>query len=213
VSSPAGSRILRGRQASYHHAPWDKGEIQMKLVGISALLVAVASGVAIARSDDDIVKAKARITSCADSSFVGTAVLVERPSSEGVKVVDVFVRAQNLTPGKHAVHIHEVGACTPCAAAGSHLDLGPFGNNVPVTANHPYHSGDLVNIEINSRGRGTLSTTTSRIALSPGNLSIFDDNGASIIIHTLPDLYCPDPSDPNCAGGGRAACGIFERED
>jgi len=193
----------------------------MKLVGISALLVAVASGVAIARSDDDIVKAKARITSCADSSFVGTAVLVERPSSEGVKVVDVFVRAQSLAPGKHAVHIHEVGNCAPCSAAGSHLDLGPFGHSTPVTENHPYHSGDLVNIEINSRGRGTLSTTTSRIALSPDspdrapdrNLSIFDANGASIVIHALPDLYCPKLGDPDCAGGGRAACGVLQLED
>jgi Cu-Zn family superoxide dismutase len=192
-----------------------------KLFGISSLLVAVASGLAVAKSDDDIVKAKARITSCADGSFVGTAVLVERPSSEGVKVVDVFIRAQGLSPGKHAVHIHEVGTCTPCSAAGSHLDLGPLGHNVPVTENHPYHSGDLVNIEINSRGRGTLSTTTSRIALTPDppdraadrKLSIFDADGASIVIHVLPDLYCPKLGDTDCAGGGRAACGVIQRED
>ena len=108
-------------------------------------------------------KAKARITSCNDGTFVGTALLVERPSSEGVKVVDVFVKARRLTPGKHAVHIHEFGNCTPCTAAGSHCrDLGPHGHDVPVTENHPYHSGDLVNIEIGSRGSGSLSTTTSR---------------------------------------------------
>ena len=111
------------------------------------------------------------------------------------------------------MHIHEVGNCTPCSAAGSHLDLGPFGHNVPVTENHPYHSGDLVNIEIGPRGTGSMSTTTSRIALSPGNLSIFDADGGSIIIHALPDLYCPDPGDANCAGGARVACGIFRLED
>jgi superoxide dismutase, Cu-Zn family len=195
----------------------------MKL-GISALLVAVASGIAIAKSDDDdIVKAKARITSCTDGSFVGTAVLVERPSTEGVKVVDVFVNARGLTPGKHAVHIHEVGNCggtPPCSAARSHLDLGPFGHSTPVTQNHPYHSGDLVNIEIGHRGTGSLHTTTNRIALSQDspsrhagrNLSIFDDDGSSIIIHALPDLYCPDPSDANCAGGARAACGVLQLE-
>jgi Cu-Zn family superoxide dismutase len=149
---------------------------------------------------NDIVKAKARITSCTDGTFVGTALLVERPSLEDVKVVDVFVRARRLTPGKHAVHIHEFGNCTPCTAAGSHLDLGPHRHDVPVTENHPYHSGDLVNIEIGSRGTGSLSTTTSRITLSPDspdrrpgrNLSIFDADGSSIIIHALPDLYCPD---------------------
>jgi Cu-Zn family superoxide dismutase len=187
---------------------------------ISVLLMAVAPGLAIA-GFNDIVKAKARITSCNDGTFVGTALLVERPSSEGVKVVDVFVKARRLTPGKHAVHIHEFGNCTPCTAAGSHLDLGPHAHDVPVTENHPYHSGDLVNIEIGSRGTGSLSTTTSRITLSPDspdrrpgrNLSIFDADGSSIIIHALPDLYCPDPGDENCAGGARVACGIFRLED
>jgi len=183
-----------------------------KLIGISALLVAVAPSLAADTGLDGFARAKARITSCTDSSFVGTAILVERPSSEGVKVVDVLVHARNLTPGKHAVHIHEVGNCTPCAAAGSHLDLGPFGNNTPVTANHPYHSGDLINIDVNHSGVGNMFTTTSRIALSDGNLSIFDLNGSSIIIHALPDTYCPDPSEPDCAGGGRAACGIFVRD-
>src|SRR5215510_1138420 len=98
---------MRVKGMKYHHL---QGEAQMKkLVGISSLLVAIASGVAVAKSDDDdIVKAKARITSCTDGSFVGTAILVERPSPEDVKVVDVFIRAQGLTPGKHAVHIHEV---------------------------------------------------------------------------------------------------------
>jgi len=35
------------------------------------------------------------------------------------------------------------------------------------------------------------------------------ENGSSIIIHALPDLYCPDPTDPNGAGDGRTACGII----
>lgn len=169
-------------------------------------------------ADSAIAWAKATINSCTDGSFVGTLVLVERPSAEGVKIVDVSLGARNLTAGKHAVHIHAVGNCTPCAAAGSHLDLGPFGHNTPVTDNHPYHSGDLVNLNVGSHGVGVLVTTTSRIALSadppdrlPGRpLSIFDADGAAVVIHALPDLYCPDPADANCAGGARAACGVLE---
>jgi superoxide dismutase, Cu-Zn family len=160
-------------------------------------------------SADHIRKARATINSCTDGSFVGSALLVEVPSSEGVKVVELILTAQNLAPGSHAVHVHEVGSCTPCAAAGSHLDLGPHGSNVPVTENHPYHSGDLVNLRVGSDGRGALLTTTSRIALAPGNLNIFDVDGSALVIHALPDLYCPDPTDPNCAGGGRAACGVL----
>jgi Cu-Zn family superoxide dismutase len=160
----------------------------------------------------DIPRAKATLTSCTDGSPVGTATLLEVPSAEGVKDVTILMSVQNLTAGKHAVHIHEVGACAPtCAAAGSHLDLGPFGQNVPVTANHPYHSGDLINVRVGSDGEGFMTHVTSRVAISAGNLSLFDENGSSIIVHALPDTYCPDPSDPNCAGGGRVACGVLER--
>jgi Cu-Zn family superoxide dismutase len=179
-----------------------------------ALVCVVAAGVLAgsAASADEIVRARARILSCTDGSVVGMAQLFEQPSSEGVKIVDVFLSVKGLDPGKHGVHIHEVGACEPCSAAGSHLDLGPKGSNVPVTENHPYHSGDLVNVRVERHGEGRLATSTSRIALSKGNLSILDEDGSSIVIHLLPDLYCADPTDPNCAGGGRAACGIIQRE-
>jgi Cu-Zn family superoxide dismutase len=182
-----------------------------RAIWVCSLGAALVCAGSVARADQ-LQSATATINSCADgTTFVGNVLLVERPSAEGVKVVDVALSVRGLTPGSHAVHIHEVGACTPCSAAGSHLDLGPFGNNVPVAANHPFHSGDLVNVRVGSNGRGLLTTTTSRIALSPNNLGILDADGAAIVIHTLPDAYCPDPSDPNCAGGGRAACGVLQR--
>jgi Cu-Zn family superoxide dismutase len=160
----------------------------------------------------DVKMANATINSCADGRNVGNATLFEEGSDEAVKNVRVLLTVHNLTPGQHAVHIHEAGACVPCSAAGSHLDLGPFGNNVPVIANHPYHSGDLINVGTNTNGNGTMNHVTSRFALSAGNLSIFDQNGASVVIHALPDAYCAaDPTDPNCAGGGRVACGVIER--
>ena len=159
---------------------------------------------------DGFVRTAATMISCVDQSTVGTATFVELPSAEDIKNVIVQLSVTGLTPGKHAVQIHEIGTCVPCSAAGSHLDLGPFPQNVPVTANHPFHSGDLLNIDVDSRGRGFMNHVTNRVALSAGQLSIFDLDGASIVVHALPDTYCPDPSDPNCAGGGRVACGIIE---
>lgn len=175
-----------------------------------AFAAAVVLSAAAFVSADHMRKARATLKSCADGSPVGTALLVEVPSSEGVKIIEVILTAHNLPAGSHAVHVHEVGNCTPCSAAGSHLDLGPHGHNLPVTENHPYHSGDLVNLRVGADGRGALLTTTNRIALAPGNLSVFDDDASAFIVHALPDLYCPDPSDPNCAGGARAACGIIQ---
>jgi Cu-Zn family superoxide dismutase len=192
---------------------------QPLLVVCAAALLAVLAAAPVAA--DGIPRATATLHSCADPNvFVGTAFLVEVPSAEALKAVQVFLTVRGLAPGKHAVHIHAAGACTPvpsCADAGSHLDLGPFGHNVPVTDNHPYHSGDLVNLTVGADGRGTLITTTTRVALteppdrpSGRELSIFDGNGSAIIVHALPDLYCPDPTVPTCAGGGRVACGVIE---
>jgi len=176
------------------------------------LLIAIACLGGQAAWAQQFPRAQATITSCSDGSVVGSAMLIETPSLEAIKNVTVMVSAAKLSPGKHAVQIHENGACTPtCAAAGSHLDLGPFGSNQPVITNHPYHSGDLINLQIGNQGTGSMTHLTSRIAVSAGNLSIFDADGASIVIHSLPDAYCTDSSDPNCAGGGRTACGVLVR--
>jgi len=144
--------------------------------------------------------------------------LHERASDEGVKEVDVTIQTLSihegntvLSEGHHGVHIHEVGDCTAsCAAAGGHFDPGPNGNPSP-DGNHPFHLGDLVNIEIGSNGRGSMRTTTSRVTLSPGPLSVFDANGSAFIIHVGADTYCPNGQVTGCAGGARAACGIIEQ--
>jgi Cu-Zn family superoxide dismutase len=173
------------------------------LVGL-ALLGTTASS-----QGQGAVRASATIAGCADSSIIGQATLSERPSDEGIKVVDVTVVVQGLTPGAHGVHLHEVGACTPCSAAGGHFDPGPTSNSSP-DGNHPFHSGDLVNLEVNGNGAGSMHTTTSRITLSPGVLSVFDVNGSAIVIHANPDTYCPAGAVTGCAGGARVACGILQ---
>lgn len=155
------------------------------------------------------VKAVAEIQSCDDSDIYGFATLKERATSEGVKQVDVYMQVDGLTLGKHAVHIHETASCIPCGSAGGHFDPGNFGMTNP-DANHPFHSGDLVNIE--SDGDSALMTTdTSRITLSGGPLSLFDADGSAFIVHVLEDSYCPDGEAAGCAGGSRAACGIINR--
>jgi Cu-Zn family superoxide dismutase len=59
-------------------------------------------------------------------------------------------------------------------------------------------------------GYGVLLTLSTRVTLSPGPLSIFDKDGSALIIHEKPDTYCPQGDVHDCAGGGRAACGIIE---
>lgn len=180
----------------------------------AALLMCVS-----APAGADELEAVADIKGCTDPGISGTATLTEKTSAEGIKQVTVKMKVKGLTDGKHAVHIHEVGACEPCGAAQGHHDPGPFGQSRPDSAgdeapasdiNHPYHMGDLINIEVRG-GVGTMKHTTNRVTLSPGLLSILDDNGSAFIIHTNPDTYCDEEADlkKGCAGGSRDACGII----
>ena len=156
-------------------------------------------------------KARATIVTCGESpERIGRAQLREIESSEGIKNVIVTLGVRNMSPGKHAVHIHETAKCDPCGAAGGHFDPGPHGHTNP-DGNHPFHAGDLVNLEVKEDGTGRLRTQTSRITLSEGPLSIFDEDGSAFIVHVDPDTYCPEGVTKGCAGGARAACGIIEK--
>lgn len=170
------------------------------------------------------VTARATIRSCDSQHRIGRALLRERPSTQRVKIVDVVIDVRRgLTEGEHAVHIHETGACEPCSAAGGHFDPGPYGHSNP-DANHPFHAGELVNLNVDDLsaynynrdgqrvGGGTLMTLTTRVTLSDGPLSLFDEDGSALIIHTGPDSYCPDGEAAGCAGGGRAACGVIVKD-
>jgi superoxide dismutase, Cu-Zn family len=185
------------------------------LLGGVACLLVLTAGPASADEQDQVARARATIRACSTNQVLGVASLHERDSDEGIKEVDVTLRIRErntvLSEGRHGVHIHEVGDCTAsCAAAGGHFDPGPNGNPSP-DGNHPFHLGDLINIEVGSNGRGSMRTTTSRVTLSPGPLSVFDANGSAIIVHVGADTYCPNGPAAGCAGGARAACGIIEQ--
>jgi len=187
----------------------------MKRITLTLALAALSSSAVAA----DGLRAEAEMKGCTNPDIRGTATLVEHTSPEGIKEVTVEMKVTGLTDGKHAVHIHEVAACEPCSAAGGHHDPGPFGQSRPDSAtdevpakdiNHPYHMGDLINIEVKD-GVGYMKHTTNRVTLSPGRLTIMDEDGSAFIIHTNQDTYCDEESDlkKGCAGGTRDACGII----
>ena len=140
----------------------------------------------------------------------GTATLVERQQGTGT-VVDVTVTVTGLKPGRHGVHLHAVGKCEPdFAAAGGHFDPGPASNPDP-DANHPYHMGDLPNIEAGANGSGSLKAVTTRVTVSDGPLTIFDADGTAIIIHGNPDQGITGQPKSGVSGGPRVACGVFSK--
>ncbi len=163
------------------------------------------------------------VTGRAKAQVVGPRVEGEAMFTEydvdGYKYVHVKVELKGdpavLTPGKHAVHIHEKAACD-CEGfkcAGGHFDPGSSGNTDP-DANHGYHAGDLPSITIGSDGKGVLEAVTNRLTLSAGPVSILDKKsapeGTSVMVHGNPDPYTPGESGSGHSGGPRLACGTIE---
>jgi Cu-Zn family superoxide dismutase len=176
-------------------------------VMLTGAALALAGAVAVAQGQSSGMRAQADIKG---TGITGRAELVERKQGTGV-VVDVTVSASGLKPGLHGVHLHAVGKCEPdYAAAGGHFDPGPASNTDP-DANHPFHMGDIPNLEVGQDGKGTLKVVTTRVTLSPGPLSIFDADGTAIIIHGNEDKGTTGEPKSGVSGGPRVACGVFAK--
>ena len=195
---------------------------------LGALCGVAAGGVTIATGDDDDgarYTARAEIAGAPGSGIRGEARFKQRTIDDQptpVVEVDVVVRGLPRTPRERAFHVHETGetqtgesVCVPpFTAAGGHFDAGPAKNTTPPDYNHPYHLGDLPQLEVRG-GVGRLHAVTTRFVLQPDHATtIFDSDGAAVIVHELEDRGDETPPGaqglPGSAGGGRVACGVIE---
>jgi Cu-Zn family superoxide dismutase len=173
------------------------------------VLVAAAAAVAgsVAFVQAQAMKAHADIKG---DGVTGRVELVERRQGTGT-VVDITVTASGLKPGLHGVHLHAVGQCeAPFTSAGGHFDPGPASNTDP-DVNHPFHMGDIPNLQVGADGKGELKAVTTRVTLSPGPLSVFDADGTAIILHANEDKGVPGEPKSGVSGGPRIACGVLSK--
>jgi len=77
--------------------------------------------------------------------------------------------------------LHEVASREPCCEKKGCHDPDSFGNSTPDAPdfNHPFHMGDLVNMTVVNK----LHVVTTRVSLSAGRLSVFDENGSAFYSH------------------------------
>jgi Cu-Zn family superoxide dismutase len=173
----------------------------------AAAAVALAGAVATAQG-------QGTVTATADikgKGITGTATFTERTQGTG-KIVEISINVTGLTPGKHGVHLHAVGKCEPdFTAAGGHFDPGPAGNTDP-DANHPFHMGDIPNLEAGADGTASMKVVTTRVTLSDGPLSVFDQDGTAIIIHGNEDQMITGEPKSGVSGGPRVACGVLTKK-
>jgi Cu-Zn family superoxide dismutase len=176
-----------------------------KGVALASAAALVAGTAALVQAQGTMARAHADIKG---EGITGKIELVERKQGTGT-VVDITVTATGLKPGLHGIHLHAVGKCEPdFTAAGGHFDPGPASNTDP-DANHPFHMGDIPNLEVDKTGKGTLKAVTTRVTISDGPLSIFDADGTAVIVHGNEDKGITGEPKSGVSGGPRIACGVF----
>ncbi len=166
---------------------------------VGALLVTVAflAGSAHAKAPT---KAAADLQSKSGSSVTGTATFTK----QGGKV-SMTVKLKGLTPGTHAIHLHDKGDCSApdAASAGGHWnptseDHGKWGHS-------PYHRGDIGNLVADAKGNATLTIASDVWTLGDGATT--DVLGHAVVVHAKEDDFTTQPTGN---AGGRVACGVIK---
>jgi Cu-Zn family superoxide dismutase len=167
-------------------------------------LVLAPAGIAPAMAAASKARAVARLA-MRDGREAGTANFVA--TSHGVLIE---LDLKGLTPGPHAIHIHTSGNCDPKVAftsAGPDLSFEPTKLH-GFLAPHGPHPGDLPNEFAASDGSLHASVISNSISLGNGKKTIFDRDGASLIVHAKADDYVSQPAGNS---GDRVACGVIIR--
>lgn len=121
--------------------------------------------------------------------------------------VKLEVHIENVSPGAHALHIHEVGDCGAADASSAGGHWNPTGEEHGKWGEHPFHLGDIGNIEVGDDDAGTLTLSTDLWAVGDG--SDRDVVGKSIVVHEGADDYTSQPAG---AAGKRIGCGVIDLE-
>lgn len=163
-----------------------------RIGSVTMLMSALAS--APATADDAMAHLKN-----AEGESVGTVEFRESPFG-----TMLHARLAFLPAGIHAFHVHETGECVPpFTSAGGHFN--PDASDHGLMDADGRHAGDMPNIHVPASGMVNIEIFNDALRLDD---SLFDADGASVVIHEGPDDYETNPAG---AAGPRIACGVIER--
>ena len=147
----------------------------------------------------EIKKVSFDIISKSESTATGKAVFSEKDG-----IVSFNATLTGLTPGSHAIHIHEKSDCSAPdgTSAGGHWNPtaqphGKWGSP------EGYHKGDIGNFIADDSGNGFISMQTDEWCIGCGDPNK-DILGKSIIVHQGTDDFTTQPTG---AAGARVSCG------
>jgi Cu-Zn family superoxide dismutase len=153
---------------------------------------------------DDKATARATMEPASGTQVSGEATFTD----EGDGRVRFELTVQNLSPGEHAVHLHEKGDCSAedASSAGGHWNptMKPHGKRGDGSS---YHKGDVGNMTVGNDGKGTLNLTVDGWSIGgPDSTNVV---GKSVIIHEKADDFTTQPTGN---AGGRQSCGVIKEE-
>jgi Cu-Zn family superoxide dismutase len=170
----------------------------MKKILLSiTLIIAFIIGCKTNNNSKETKKLVLAFESKSNSNVSGTATFIEKNGK-----VSFIAKLSGLTPGTHAIHIHEKSDCTAAdgSSAGGHWN--------PTFKNHgkwgigDYHKGDIGNFIADKDGNGTISMTTDEWNIGSGDPTK-DILGKGLIVHQGTDDFTSQPSGN---AGARVAC-------
>ncbi|WP_026576076.1 superoxide dismutase family protein [Bacillus sp. UNC438CL73TsuS30] len=129
--------------------------------------------------------------------------------SEQASGVKMEVNLTGLTPGVHAIHIHDTGKCEApdFKSAGGHFN--PENKKHGLLNPNGAHAGDMPNLIVGDDGSVKAELMAPNVSLKDGKKSLFTKKGTSIVVHAGKDDGMTQPAGDS---GKRVACGEITKD-
>lgn len=132
------------------------------------------------------------------SNVSGEAIFTETNGT-----VQLTATLTGLTPGEHAIHIHEKSDCSADDGTSTGGHWNPtFGAHGKWGSQEGYHKGDIGNFIADENGNGKVEFSTNEWCIGCGD-DTKDITGKGIIVHQGVDDFVTQPTGN---AGGRVSC-------